>query len=412
MKTFHALTNPVDTRTTSAFTTYLTRTAKALIVGLTLIALALLGTPGRCSDEKAEPKNAKEFVDRGLAFWRQNDYDRAIPEFTTAIRLDPKMVVAYYYRGDSFRCNKEYDKAIADYTEAIRLDPKNANAYDGRALSFACIGEHDKSAADKDEFDKLVRNQKGANDSPLVIDWTRGSRAPFSRPLPLTDGKATVVVKVPDGAKVYLVPAEDRVQEMAVNKTECRFTSRESLDPEKPGYFYTVRVKYSAEGRDFTETRKVRVFADKTTELDLSDIEAPSKKLRTYQYWCEVGVIGNEWMPKAKDVKPIEYAHALKQIASEMDGLPVRGVDEDAVSAMQDMSEVLGKMAKFIEENNGLGRGGEAFIRGMLGDPFGVAQEVAADQKALKDALEKATTKIKKTRSVLTARYDIEFPQQ
>ena len=53
-------------------------------------------------------------------------YDKAIADFTEAIRLDPNWprrittgAIAYGSKGD-------YDKAIADYTEAIRLDPKDA----------------------------------------------------------------------------------------------------------------------------------------------------------------------------------------------------------------------------------------------------------------------------------------------
>lgn len=218
---------------------------------------------------------------------------------------------------------------------------------------------------------------------------------------------ATVVVKVPDGAKVYVKGDKDET-EMIVNKTTCRFTSGK-LEPGKPGYFFIDRVKYSKGDQELAETRKVRVFAGNTTELDLSDIAVPSKKLRTYQHWCEVAIIGNEWMPKVKDPKPIEIARAMKQIASEIDGLPVRGVDEDAVAVSQDTSEVLGKIAKFIEENDGLGRGAEAFIRGIYGDPFGVAKEMAADQKALNEAIERVNAKRKKTRALLTARYDIEF---
>lgn len=92
-----------------------------------------------------------------------------------------------------------------------------------------------------------------------------------------------------------------------------------------------------------------------------------------------------------------------------MDDLPARGVDEDAVVA--DACAAMSKLAKFAEENAGDGRAGEAFLRGLLGDPLGVAAEVAAEQKAVKEALEKAAAGAKKARKVLTARYDLEFPE-
>ena len=42
----------------------------------------------------------------------------------------------------------EYDKAIVDYSEAIRLDPKNAEADYGRGLAHEKKGE--KAKADED----------------------------------------------------------------------------------------------------------------------------------------------------------------------------------------------------------------------------------------------------------------------
>ena len=55
----------------------------------------------------------------------KHDFDRAIADFTEAIRLDPNPDLAYQWRGDAYSDKGEYDKAIADYTESIRLDPNN-----------------------------------------------------------------------------------------------------------------------------------------------------------------------------------------------------------------------------------------------------------------------------------------------
>ncbi len=80
------------------------------------------------------PDNPAAYFDRGNRFFEQRDYDRAIADFGTALRLDSTKKIyatrsaeAYYRRGEVFFEKLDYDRAIADYVEAIRLDPENRN---------------------------------------------------------------------------------------------------------------------------------------------------------------------------------------------------------------------------------------------------------------------------------------------
>ena len=49
--------------------------------------------------------------------------DQLIDEYTEAIRINPADPGAYNTRGMSYAEKGDYDRAIADFTEAIRLDP-------------------------------------------------------------------------------------------------------------------------------------------------------------------------------------------------------------------------------------------------------------------------------------------------
>jgi serine/threonine-protein kinase len=45
----------------------------------------------------------------------------------------------YFSSGNTHLANKEYDKAIADFTQAIKLDPKDARAYERLAWVLATV---------------------------------------------------------------------------------------------------------------------------------------------------------------------------------------------------------------------------------------------------------------------------------
>lgn len=66
------------------------------------------------------------FNDRGLYYANTGNHDRAIPDYTEAIRLNPQYAHAFMNRGASYRSKHDYDRAMADANEAIRLNPQMA----------------------------------------------------------------------------------------------------------------------------------------------------------------------------------------------------------------------------------------------------------------------------------------------
>jgi len=73
--------------------------------------------------------------------------DEAIVACTRAIssgRLhDRDLAVEYYNRGINYSKKGDTDRAIADYTEAVRLDPKYADAYGNRGNAYLARLIHD-----------------------------------------------------------------------------------------------------------------------------------------------------------------------------------------------------------------------------------------------------------------------------
>jgi tetratricopeptide (TPR) repeat protein/transcription elongation GreA/GreB family factor len=97
---------------------------------------------------QSTPKDAVAFLDRGVMYANNGQYDRAIADYDEAIRLDPQNVPALSNRGDSYLNNRQYDRAIADYDEVITLNPKDADAWHNRGLAYARNGQHDCAITD------------------------------------------------------------------------------------------------------------------------------------------------------------------------------------------------------------------------------------------------------------------------
>jgi tetratricopeptide (TPR) repeat protein len=99
-------------------------------------------------------------VGRGLAFASKGDLDRAVADFTEAVRLNPKDALAYSNRGLTFADKGDFDRAIADYTTAIRLNPlprsdlsgvPHVNIYHNRCIAWTRKGDLDRAISDCDQ---------------------------------------------------------------------------------------------------------------------------------------------------------------------------------------------------------------------------------------------------------------------
>src|SRR5207244_474679 len=72
------------------------------------------------------------------------NHDRAIDQFTRALRLEPRNVPAYFNRGLAFAAKGEHAKAAADFERVLQLDPKHPEAAQRREEAQRARG---KSAA-------------------------------------------------------------------------------------------------------------------------------------------------------------------------------------------------------------------------------------------------------------------------
>ena len=75
---------------------------------------------------KFEPKKRKENFE--IAYYYKGNYDRAIEDYTAALKIKSDNQDALYYRGRAYYKKGDYDKAINDLETLLKISPNYDNA--------------------------------------------------------------------------------------------------------------------------------------------------------------------------------------------------------------------------------------------------------------------------------------------
>ena len=102
---------------------------------------------------------ATAYRGRGLAHHRMGDVDKAIADYTRAIKVKPDDAKAYFGRGLGYKANGALDKALADLSKVIELNPEFAPAYEKRSVIYEGRGQDAEAEADRLKAAKLYRTQ-------------------------------------------------------------------------------------------------------------------------------------------------------------------------------------------------------------------------------------------------------------
>ena len=105
------------------------------------------------------------YNNRGLAYQEKGEVDRAIANFTTAIKFNPNDARVYSNRGSAYATKGELDRAIANLSKAIALNPKYADAYNSRGVAYAKKGDKEQAIADFRKALKINPSDQDAKDN-------------------------------------------------------------------------------------------------------------------------------------------------------------------------------------------------------------------------------------------------------
>jgi uncharacterized caspase-like protein len=122
----------------------------------------VLPAPATPQTSASDAERSRVAFNQGIAAHNRGDFDRAIADFSEAIRLNPSMAGAIFSRGNAYQQKKDFDRAIADYNEAIRLDPNLAIAFNNRGIAYKEKKDFDRAIADHNEAIRLNPNLASA----------------------------------------------------------------------------------------------------------------------------------------------------------------------------------------------------------------------------------------------------------
>ncbi len=117
------------------------------------------------------PETYSKYYDKGIEYFNEDEYDKAIDSFNKAIELNPNYAEAYYERGRAYgnlevilnRDDKDYvAMAMEDFGRAIELNPDHAAAYSRRGYSFALKEDFVKAFSDLEKSVALDPGYAGA----------------------------------------------------------------------------------------------------------------------------------------------------------------------------------------------------------------------------------------------------------
>lgn len=108
--------------------------------------------------------DAATYYNRGLAYRRLEDNQKALADYNQALKFDPKYVKAYVNRANVRDDLGDKQGAIADYNQALKLDSEYALAYHNRGIFYARQGDKTKAQADFQKAADLYQKQ-GMTDS-------------------------------------------------------------------------------------------------------------------------------------------------------------------------------------------------------------------------------------------------------
>jgi Flp pilus assembly protein TadD len=130
-------------------------------------AIDLIGTP--------EPRHWSLFYSRAICLERAKEWDRAEPDFRTALRLAPDQPMVLNYLGYSFlEMGVNLDEAMALIRRAVEQRPESGHIVDSLAWGYFLLGDYEAALTPMERASLLMPVDPIVTDHLGDVYWAVG----------------------------------------------------------------------------------------------------------------------------------------------------------------------------------------------------------------------------------------------
>ncbi|CAN5258010.1 hypothetical protein BH10ACI1_BH10ACI1_23250 [soil metagenome] len=215
-------------------------------------------TTTRTTTRRTTTRTFDYYYKLGSDAYDEKDYEKAIANYTQAIRLNSQSADTYYNRALAYYDSEDYEKAIADYTKSIQLKP-GADAYNNRGLAYELNGNYKLAA---DDYRTALRIQPG-----YALAKTNLARVESTSTTTNTGGgggagdgnnRTTTTTTTTNNAEYYADLADGYYEKDDFDNALVNYNKAIQLDPRSAGsyvrrgfiYHYTGEVAKAYEDYD------------------------------------------------------------------------------------------------------------------------------------------------------------------
>lgn len=118
-----------------------------IILSTIFIATSALGAYAEPKFEFTNKEKSIAHYNIAVNFAKNDNFDKAIDEFTKAVLLDPNNYQAYYNLGVAYSKLNKYEDALNSYKQAVTLNPEDPNNYYNIAVCLSSLNKIDEAKA-------------------------------------------------------------------------------------------------------------------------------------------------------------------------------------------------------------------------------------------------------------------------